>query len=345
MNVSHDRMGVVEGRALLEELPQLCFVVLRDAQLEVQPGEGVRCSFELPEIGRRSKTAETALAAIRAAMYELIDVLTRSSVQEWPKEWHRLVGGACSFDSHKLVSGVEGAERFRAKARQLTIGVTMPVKLKEAIQVIAETESTSYASVSRDLAAVAFEEFEDRIFSESSTKLIAALASGLNRWSYSETEQVMLRLEPSVGIRLRATAKEYSRSASEFAALFIAHGYDLKLRINELEQKIDAVRGPSARDLARKVGLDGYVALLSSVLVGSVVTPKKVLKRLSEIFEGSEQALSEIFSRSFESKVIPAFKKEGEKPQVATSPTSWEEAVKSLNLKPDKTKELLHLDD
>lgn len=345
MNVSHDPMGVVEGKALLEELPQLCFVVLRAAQLEAQPGQGVRCTFELPAIGRRSKTGETARAAIRAAMHDLLDVLTRSSSEEWPKEWHRLAGGACSFNSNNLVARAESAERFRAKARQLTIGVTMPVKLKEAIQVIAEEERASYASVSRDLAVAAFEEFEDRIFSESSTKLLAALALALGRWSYSDTEQVMLRLEPSVGIRLRATAKEYGRSASEFAAFLIAHGYELKLRLDELERKVEASRGPPARDLARKVGLDGYVALLSSILVGTVAAPKKVLKQLSEIFEGSEQALSEVFRRCFESKAIPAFKKEGEKPHIATSSKSWEEAVKSLNLKPDKTKELLQLDD
>jgi hypothetical protein len=69
------------------------------------------------------------------------------------------------------------------------------------------------------------------------------------------------------------------------------------------------------------------------------------LKRLSEVFEEPEFALTASFKRSFENSAIPAFKAENGKPRVFRSARSWEEAVKSLNLSPSQTTELLLLDD
>ncbi len=237
------------------------------------------------------------------------------------------------------------AERFQSKTRQFTIGVTLPVTLKKSLNGLAEQQSTSFAEAARQLLAVGYDDFDDRSFSESSVELLSKFVSEVDRWRPSETEQVMLRLDPSLAVRIRSSAKEYSRSASEFGAMCLAHGLVLQTQLFELEQKIPAFRGAAVRKLAPQVGLGAQAALLSGVLAGSIRAPKKVLSRLSEVFDASELALNEFFKRSFDSRAVPAFKAEKGKPQVSRAPTSWADAVNSLNLPAAQAEELLQLDE
>jgi len=53
----------------------------------------------------------------------------------------------------------------------------------------------------------------------------------------------------------------------------------------------------------------------------------------------------ECFQRARATATVPSFKAEMEKPGLATQPTSWSEAVKSLRLSEQETQRLLLLQD
>lgn len=224
----------------------------------------------------------------------------------------------------------------------MTIGVTMPTKLKESLQSIADQQRARFAEIARQLMSAGFEDFDERSFSEASDELLSGFSAETVRWRALETEQVMVRLDPHLAVRLRATAKEHRKSASEFGFMCMAHGFVLQLVA--IEQRIAPFRGAASRKLAPQVGLGTHASLLSGILAGSVRAPKKVLRSLSEVLAAPQLALTEYFRRSFESRAVPAFKAESGKPHVSHSPTSWEDAVKSLKLPADQTKELLQLD-
>jgi hypothetical protein len=326
-------------------LPELYFAILKNTYIEQQTGSEIRCSFELPVLGKRTKTAPTARDAIRAVLVELSEILTRTPSHEWPPGWRSLALSVSSESGNGGSRQDVEVRRHQSKARQFTIGATMPVKLKSALQSIADQQRTSFADVARQLASIGFEDFDSRTFSEGSEELLSAFTAEVGKWQPSETEQIMLRLVPPLAVRLRAAAKEYRRSASEFGVMCLAHGLVLQTQLVELEEKVAAVRGAAIRRLAPKVGLGRHAALLSGVLAGSIAPPRMVLERLGEVFAAPQFALAAFFKRAFESRSVPAFKADNGKPQVFRSVTSWKDAVKSLNLPADQAKELLQLDE
>lgn len=340
MKFAHDPVGAAEGRAMLDQLPGLYFSILKQTQIE-QTGTAIRCSFDLPLVGKCTKTAPTAREAIRAMLLELTDALTQIPAAQWPADWEG------STTSHALEATIKDdrPDRFQAKVRQFTIGVTMPMALKVSLQGIAEEQKTSFAEIARQLASFGFEDYDLRSFTEGSDELLAEFSTDLGKWQPSNAEQVMVRLDPDLAVRMRSTAKEKRRSASEFAALCLSHGLVLQTQLVELERQVTQVRGAALRTLAPQLGLGPYVALLSSVLAGTVRAPKKVLARLGDLFGATELVLAEFFKQSFERRAIPAFKVEKGKPRVAHSVTSWEDAVKSMNLPLDEARQLLLLDE
>lgn len=344
MNPAPDPMGTAEARAMLDQLPELYFAILKNTRIEQPPGSEARCSFELPVLGKRTTTAPTALQAIRAALLELTDLFTRNPSHEWPEGWHQAASSLPAASQSSPASDDDKAERFQAKARQFTVGVTLPVSLKAYLQNLAEQQQVSFAEVARQLAAIGFEEFDERSYSEGSEELLAMLSADVRKWLPSDTEQVMLRVDPRLAVRLRSAAKEYRRSASEFGAMCLAHGLVFQTQLVELEQKVASYRGVSVRKLAPQVGLGTHAALLSGILAGTIRAPRKVLVHLSQVFEAPQRALTEFFRHFFESRAVPAFKAENGKPHVARSATSWEDAVRSLNLPAEQAKELLELD-
>lgn len=347
MTIARNPMGADEGRAMLDQLPALYFAILKDTRIEPVADHGVRCFFDLPVLGRTSKTAPTAREAIRAVLLELSDSLTSMPMDQWPSDWHAFLSQPSEAKPLLNARTSEGkTERFQAKGRQATIGVTMFLSLKYSLQNIAEQQRTSFSEVARHLAFVGFEDFDERSFFESSDKLLSKLSTELRKWSALETVQVMLRLDQDLAVRIRSSAKEYRRSASEFGAMCLAHGLVIQTELVELEQKVAAYRGPSVRNLAPLVGLGSYAAaLLSGVLVGSIVAPKRLLARLSEVLEVTDLALSEYLRRTFVNRPVPAFKAENGKPQVTPSATPWRDAVQSLKLPSEQARELLQLDD
>lgn len=346
MKLTADQMGTAEARAMLDQLPELYFAVLKGTHIE-QPNEAeVRCSFELPVVGKRTVTAPTALEAIRATLLEVTDLLTRTPAQMLPQGWRGYTPTSPAASGGIPTLADDKGARFQGKARQLTIGVTMPATLKASVQIVADRQGSSFAEVARQLAAIGFEDLDERTYTESSAELFSLLSAELRKWQPADTEQVMVRLDPKMAVRIRGTAKEHRRSASELGAMCLAHGLTvLEKQFAAIEQKISAYRGPAVRTLAPQVGLGSYAQLLSGVLAGSIRAPRRVLARLSEVLQESELALSEFFKSSFVGRLVPAFKADNGKPQVSTAPTSWEDAVKSLKLPADKAKALLQLDE
>lgn len=341
MKSSRAHTSVADGKAILDRLPQLYFTVLKNTQIEATQ-TGFRCSVDLPVLGRRASERPTAAEAIRAILGEITDALTAPSTLEWPTEWRSLVAELSESDQ---LNSESHRDRFQSKARQFTLGVTMPVEMKGALQQAADEQEVPFAEIARQVAALGFEDFDERSFAEGSEALINAFLVKLSNYRSIESEQVMLRLDPRLAVRLRSAAKEHRKSGSEFAAMCIAQGLTLRSEFFALESKIDGVRGAAIRPFIRQLGLDTPAPLLSGVLAGSTQAPKKVLRRLSEVLETSESALKMFFKRSFERRALPAFKSAKAKPQVARAPVSWKAAVSALKLSDDEASRLLALDD
>jgi hypothetical protein len=115
--------------------------------------------------------------------------------------------------------------------------------------------------------------------------------------------------------------------------------------LREAQEKIAAVQGPGVRALALEVGLGSASALLSGILVGAIEVPRKVLDGLVVQLGSTAMILMECFQRARATATVPSFKAEMEKPGLATQPTSWSEAVKSLRLSEQETQRLLLLQD
>lgn len=111
-------------------------------------------------------------------------------------------------------------------------------------------------------------------------------------------------------------------------------------QLKEVQDKIAACRGPAIRSLCTDLVIP-HPPLLNGVLAGTISPPSRLLRKLAERLESPVAALREIFSQSFAAREVPAYKSDGAKPSVATQPTSWEDAVRSLRLPNDETKSLL----
>jgi hypothetical protein len=106
-------------------------------------------------------------------------------------------------------------------------------------------------------------------------------------------------------------------------------------------ERVDSIRGPAVKKLAIELGIGPYGSLLSGVIVGRTVAPRRVLNALANKLQVSAESLAELFRRSFAASTVPAFKATENKPQVATQPATWEEAVRALQLDPKETARLL----
>ncbi len=343
MKPAQDPVDVAEGRAMLIHLTDLYFGILKDAELETAEDGSIACSFELPRVGRRTQTAPTAREAIRAVLLELSDALTKTSLVDWPEEWRR-PKRSYRVDKTAAKAAPDKGDKFQSKARQMTIGVTLPTNLKSSLQSGAQEQSKSFADVARHLVSIGFEDYDERSYAENSAELIRSLSRDAQRWFPSDTEQVMLRLEPSLTVRMRSAAKELRKSASEFGAMCLSHGFSMHSELVALEKRLASVKGAAVRPLAKELGLGTRASLLSGVLAGTIRAPRLVIGRLASKFEASEARLGDLFRHSFESRPVPSFKAENGKPEVSNTVTSWEQAVRSLNLPKDETDALLSLD-
>lgn len=339
MNPTLDPVELAQGRALLSLLPDALANTLLSAHLEHQSGGHVACTFEVPGFGKCTTSADSPYEAIRLALVEFANVVAT-------RDFNFLALKMNANPSSKVAGSESSAstERFQAKPRQQTIGVTLPVRLKEHFDSLADFEHTSFAEIMRRFAVFGFEDFVDRSLYASPTELLDLLANELHEWQDSSSEQVMLRLDPAYAIRIRSAAKEYKKSISEIAALSIAHGLVMQELLVSLEQKVSNVKGAATRQFLPKLELPPVAApLISGVLAGSIRPPKALLKRLANVFDAPESLLSTLFRRSFDRRLVPSFKAEDGKPHLYKISKPWQQAVKSLNLDPEQEKTLLEL--
>lgn len=340
MNPMLDRVDLSRGQGLLSRLPNSYFAILKSARLEQEDGNGIACKFEVPGVGMRTTSASSSNEAIRLALVEIASMLTSLPFTYSADPMTAIVRSP----GEAVLTSDTTVDRFHSKTRQFTVGVTMPMRLKDHLASLADSQGTSFAEASRRFAVFGFEDFVDRSLFVSSKSLFEMLGSEIRRWQSSSSEQVMLRLEPGHAVRIRSAAKEYSKSVSELGALCMAHGLVLQEQLESLEVKVVSYKGAAIRQLLAQVGLGSYAAsLLSGVLGGHVRAPRALLKRLAIVFEAPETLLTTLFKRSFDNRVVPAFKAENGKPEVSTSATPWDVAVRSLKLSPEQTKDLLDL--
>lgn len=328
-----------QGQALLSQLPDILSNIFRTAQLQQQSEGRVSVSYEIVGVGKHRVAAASPNEAIRLALVDLAFFLTSFPTQ---REIVRM--NPCETKSEPAGEIPSSSERSLSKARQQTLGTTLPLSIKEHFNSIASSEATSFAEVCRRFVIFGFEDFVARSLYASPSSLFQMLNQELHEWHDSNTEQVMIRLDPGHAVRLRSTAKEYEKSVSELTMLCAAHGIAMQKLLTSLESKVSNYKGAAIRKLVMELGLVPATApLVSGILGGSVRAPRKLLSRLAMAFEAPETMLSTLFRGNFDRRLVPAFKAEAGKPMLLTAPTTWTSAVKSLNLPPEDAKALLDL--
>jgi hypothetical protein len=340
MDSTQNEAELTLGRALLLQLPDRYFAILKSTHLETTADHGIACTYTIPGNGKCTISASSSIEAIRLMLMELASLIEEPAFAHM--ELQKAVEECSTLEPSP--GGDTKVERFQSKTRQMTVGVSMPRSLKERLNTLAESQNTSFAEVARKCAVFGFDDFIDRSLYSSSKSLFELLEQELAKWQHSDSEQVMLRLAPGPAVSMRTAALEHGRSASEMGALCMAHGIALQEELVLLEQKVASCKGAKIRPLLAQIGMGAYAAtLLSGVLAGQIRAPKSILGRLASVFEAPETLLAFLFRRSFERRVVPAFKAEHGKPEVSMVATSWDTAVKSMGLSAEQTKELLDL--
>lgn len=201
---------------------RLYTAVVSNLRVEPVPGKNVyMCEAYVPCVPPVSTFANTESEAVTKLLTKVHSVLSTSfPTSEWPEAWHSLA-------STKKIVSVE-----QAKTRQSTVGVTSTTFLLDALRNAGRLGEPSFSETARRLATAGFEEFDSRIMDESPKKVLAEFSDALDNWRLGSTQQWMLRLDPDVCTRLKLSAKEFGKSASEFAQMCIA--YSLVKRMNQV---------------------------------------------------------------------------------------------------------------
>lgn len=337
MQTTLNPVDLDQAQALLSRLPDTFSCILRTARLQATPEGRVSVSYDVQGSSKREVTAASPNEAIRLALVDVATFVTSSA-----KQHEAIQMSSCA--TAELATEASSPERTLSKAKQQTLGASLPSRLKEHLGELATTEATSFADVCRRFVVFGFEDFVARSLYASPTSLFDVLANELHGWDDSNTEQVMVRLDPGHAVRLRSTAKEYEKSVSELTVLCVAHGIAMQRLLEPLESRVSKCKGAAVRGLVSKLGLQPFaVPLVSGILAGSVRAPRKLLPKLAVALDAPESLLSTLFRGSFDRRLVPAFKAEGGKPVLSTAPATWTTAVKALSLSPEDAKALLEL--
>lgn len=113
-----------------------------------------------------------------------------------------------------------------------------------------------------------------------------------------------------------------------------------KTMVEAAEKKVAEVKGPAVRKLAVDIGLGPYGSLLSGVLVGRVVAPRRLLRGLEGALGVPMAAMAEVFRQSYQGREVPAWKSQVT-PGVPDRQHTWEEAVNELSLTQEERARLL----
>lgn len=338
MQTTLNPVDLAQAQALLSRLSDTFSSILRTAQLQAAPDGHISVSYEMHGSSKREVTATSPNEAIRLALYDLATYVTSSAQQ-----LEAIQMSSCATGAESAMEACS-SERTLSKAKQQTLGASLPSRLKGHLSELAATEATSFADVCRRFVVFGFEDFVARSLYASPTLLFDVLANELHEWDDASSEQVMVRLDPGHAVRLRSTAKEYGKSVSELTVMCAAHGIAMQRLLEPLESRVSKCKGAAVRSLVSKLGLQPIaVPLVSGILAGTVRAPRKLLPKLALALEAPESLLSTVFRGSFDRRLVPAFKAEFGKPVLSTAPTTWTTAVKALNLSPEDAKALLEL--
>jgi hypothetical protein len=347
-----------EAGSFFGEWSRLTGAIFSTAEFKCEAADSViTCTFSLPgeeefQLGARNPDE---------LVFGLLDVLQKKirsarSRGEWAPEWKVLLsekdtstkqeaGMALTSNSAK---GVD-----RTKERQVTVGVTSKTSLYEKITSVAKLEGSSTARVARRLFVSGLDEFENRSFSENPRRLLEKYESNLERLDGTETMQWMLRMSRHESLRLKFSAQEYSRSASQLAALCLHEAYlmsyaecaaSIEIEVAAAREAVQNAKGPITRKLAERLGFSRDSApLISGVLSGRIAAPSKLYQGLSRLLNITERALRTVSQESFRSAPVPSFKASTGKPSVVADQEDWASAVKSLALPDDEAEKLLNI--
>lgn len=330
-------VDLAKAQALLSRLPDTFSIILRAARMQETSDGKISVFFEIPGSTERQVTATSPNEALRLAIVELATLVTSSAHQQQAVS-------TSDTGVHLVEEVLSSSERTLSKARQQTLGTSLPLRLKEHLSELATAEDTSFAEVCRRFVVFGFEDFVARSLYASPASLFEVLSNELSEWDDSSIEQIMVRLGPSHAVRLRSAAKEYEKSVSELTVLCAAHGIAMQRLLEPLENRVSKCRGAAVRSLVSKLGLQPFaVPLVSGILAGSVRTPRKLLPKLALALEAPESLLSTVFRGSFDRRLVPAFKAEAGKPMLSTAPAPWTTAVKALSLSSEDERALLEL--
>ncbi len=318
---------------------------------------GVTCSVILPghkRLHRDARNAEEAARSLLAVLTE--EVLGAREADNWVSEYALVLERNCTQNVEgDMQTNAGEITPSRTKERQETIGVSTATSLHAAINALAQRRGMSAAAVARDMAAKGFETFETRTFTESPRRLLASFESKLATYNEGENMQWMVRLDRRLATRIKLSAKEYGKSASQMVAMCmtdalveeseITAGAAVPTELESAKAIVAKYSGPGARKLAEEIGLGRRGPLLTGVLSGKTAAPRALLRALSLKLKVPMSLLQQVFSEAFLSSPVPAFKAEDGKPEVRITRQTWEEAVKSLSLSDEETSALLEFAD
>lgn len=115
--------------------------------------------------------------------------------------------------------------------------------------------------------------------------------------------------------------------------------------LDAAQKKVGEIQGPAAKKVAVEIGIGPYASLLSGILVGRTLAPRRILAALGRRLDVPVAALAEVFRRSFATAEVPAFKSPDGQPRLMTRPSPWEQAVQAMNLPKEETQRLLQMAD
>jgi len=199
----------------LDEYLRLYSAVVSNLRVETDVEKNVYvCQVDVPCVPTVSSRASTESEAVAKLLVKVQAVLATSS---WPDAWRSLAS------STGPTTKVEHTKVEQTKARQSTIGVTSTQRFVQALRGAGRVGECYFAETARRLASAGFEEFDDRILDESPAQVLEEFSNELSQWRHGETQHWSLRLDPSVYVRLKLSAKEFGKSASELALMCMAH--------------------------------------------------------------------------------------------------------------------------
>ncbi|WP_150642632.1 hypothetical protein [Pseudomonas fluorescens] len=321
--------------------------------------DGIQCTVQLPTGDQLAVGGQNAFEAVRKLIVELPGKMEAPPAAD-------IIGQKTRVSTRASTPSKHGAEEIMhhqedalhksslTKSRQETIGVTSKKSLHATVIDLATRRNEPVAVVARELVLEGFRSLEKQMLTISPTKLLETYEKKAKEYDGEATEQWMVRIDKKLAIKLKLTAKEYEKSASQVVAACLSNALvhhcatATSLAATELTATLAtlaAIKGPKVAPLAEKVGLGKQRSLLSRILAGGVEAPGIILDRLATALGHSSSALQGAMRNNFSNRSIPAFKAENGKPQIESTPMQWEAAVKELALPSAEEAQLLSLKD